>query len=93
MSTSLNFSASQHATQVIVTAIKGVGTFELDSHELMLFEARKEYTRLLHVKHTDLFDHTCSQVAVDPIHHHALLRAKDNDLSVWLLVLPTEKKI
>ena len=58
--------------QVIVTAIKSVGIFELDSHELMLFEARKEYTRLLHVKHTDLFDHICSKV--NPIHHHALLR-------------------
>ena len=86
VSSPLNFSASQHATQVIVTAIKGAGTFELDSHEFMLFEAREEYTRLLHVKHTDLFDHICSQM--DPIHYRALLRAKDNDLSVWLSVLP-----
>ena len=80
VSASLNFSASQCATQVIVKAITDVNIFELDSHELMLFEARKEYQRLLCIKHTDLFDHICSQL--DSIHHRALLRAKDNDLSV-----------
>ena len=84
-----NFSVSQRATQVIVNAIIGVNTFELDSHELMLFDARKERTRLLDVEHTNLFNHICSQL--DPIHHRALLRAKDNDLSVWLSALPTEK--
>ena len=52
-----NFSASQRATQVIVNAITGVKTFELDSHELMLFDARKECTRLLDVEHTNLFNH------------------------------------
>jgi len=50
VSASLNFSASQCATQVIVKAITNVHIFELDSHELMLFEARKEYQRLLCIK-------------------------------------------
>ena len=36
-----NFSASQHATQVLGTAIKGVSIFELDNHELMLLEVYK----------------------------------------------------
>jgi len=89
VSASLHFSASQCSTQVIVKAIRNMIPFELDSHELMLFEAQKEYKRLLHMKHNDLFDCMCSQL--DPIHHRALLRAKDNDLSVWLSVLPTEK--
>ena len=55
----------------------------------MLFDARKEYTRLLDVEHTNLFNHICSQL--DPIHHRALLRVKVNYLSVWLSALPTEK--
>ena len=89
VSASLNFSASQCSTQVIVKAIKDLIPFELDSHELMLFEAQKEYKRLQHLKHADLFDYICSQL--DPIHQRALLRAKDNDLSVWLSVIPTER--
>jgi len=52
----------------------------------MLVEAQKDYKRLLHLKHAD---YICSQL--DPIHQRALLRAKDNDLSVWLSVLPTER--
>ena len=36
-----------------------------------------------------IYYHICSQL--DPIHHHALLRVKVNDLSVWLSALPTEK--
>ena len=41
------------------------------------------------MEHTNLFNHIGSQH--DPIHHRALLRAKDNDLSVWLSALATEK--
>ena len=57
--------------------------------DLMLFEARREYKKLMHLKHVELFDNICSQL--DSIHQRALLRAKDNDLSVWLSVLPTER--
>ena len=55
----------------------------------MIFEAQKEYKKLLHMKHAELFDYICSQL--NSIHHRALLRAKDNDLSVWLSVLPIER--
>jgi len=41
------------------------------------------------MKYTELFDYICSKL--DPIHHHTLLRAKDNDLSAWLSILPTER--
>ena len=44
-----------------------------------------------HLKHADLFDYICSQL--DPIHQRTLLRAKDNDLLVWLSVLPTERDL
>ena len=43
----------------------------------MLFDARKECTRLLDVEHINLFNHICSQL--DPIHHRALLRVNVND--------------
>ena len=61
-------------TAIIVQAIEDLIPFELDSHKLMLFEAQKECKKLLHMKHAELFDYIC-----DPIHHCALLRAKDND--------------
>ena len=51
---SLNFSASQCSTQVIVRAISDSIPFELDSHELMLFEAWREYKKLMHLKHAEL---------------------------------------
>ena len=49
---------------LICTSLKAVinahNPFELDSHELMLFEAQKEYKRLLHIKRAELFDYICS---------------------------------
>ena len=41
------------------------------------------------MKQAKLFDYICSQL--DHISHHDLLRVKDNYLSEWLSVLPTEK--
>ena len=71
VSASLNFSASDCSTQVIVKAIKDLIPFELYSHKLMLFEAQKENKKLLHMKHAELFDYNCSQL--DPIHHIAFV--------------------
>ena len=78
VSASLNFSASERSTQVIVKAVKDLSL--TCSHELMIFEAQKEYKMLLHMKHAELFDYIYSKLY--PVYHHTLLRAKDNDLSV-----------
>ena len=79
MSTLLNFSASHVLSKIKLEAIKDLTPFRLDSQKLMLLEAQKEYKKVLHMKHAELFDYICSQR--DPIRLRALLRAKDNDLS------------
>ena len=60
--------------KAVINAHNNLIPFELDSHELMLFEAQKEYKRLLHMKHAELFDYIYSRL--DPIHHQALLRQR-----------------
>ena len=84
----LHHLASQCSTQVIVRAISDSTPFELDSHESVLFEARRKYKQLMHLKHADYLT-TFAHNLIPFISVPCL--GQNNDLSVWLSVLPTER--
>ena len=54
----------------------------------MVFSAKKVYHQLLEHSHNDLFSVVLS--GFDSTHHHVFQRARDNDLGVWLSVIPVE---
>ena len=82
------FTASWHATQVIVGAIKQACQFQISVHDDMVFSARKAYHQLMELSHNDLFSVVLS--GLDLTHQRVLQRARDNDLGVWLSVTPVE---
>ena len=82
------FTASRHATQVIVGAIKQACQFQVSVHDDMVFSAKKAYHQLLERSHNDLFSVVLS--GFDSTHQRVLQRATDNDLGVWLSVTPVE---
>ena len=82
------YTASRHATQVIVSAIKQACSFQISVHDDMVFAARKAYQQLLDRAHNDSFSLISS--SFDQTHQRVLQRAKDNDLAVWLSVTPVE---
>ena len=49
------YTASRHATQVIVSAIKQACSFQISIHDDMVFAAQKAYQQLLDRTHNDLF--------------------------------------
>ena len=49
------FTASRHATQVIIGAIKQACQFQISVHDDMVFSAKKAYHQLLECSHNDLF--------------------------------------
>ena len=79
------FTASQHATQVIVGTIKQAC---LSVHDDMVFSSQKAYHQLMECSHNDLFSVVLS--GFDSTHQCVLQRTKDNDLGVWLSVTPVE---
>ena len=82
------FTASRHATQVIVGAIKQACQIQISVHDDMVFSAKKAYHQLLERSHNDLFSVVLS--GFDSTHQRVLQRARDNDLGVWLSVTPVE---
>ena len=82
------FTASRHATQVIVGAIKQACQFQISVHDDMVFSAQKAYHQLMECSHIDLFSVVLS--GFDSIHQRVLQRARDNSLGVWLSVTPVE---
>ena len=82
------FTASQHATQVIIGAIKQACQFQISVHDDTVFSTQKAYQQLLECTHNDLFSVALS--GFDSTHQCVLKRAKDNDLDVWFSVIPVE---
>ena len=82
------FTASRHATQVIVGAIKQACQFQISVHDDMVFSAKKAYHQLLERSHNDLFSVVLS--GFHSTQQRVLQRARDNDLGVWLSVTPVE---
>ena len=82
------FTASRHATQVIVGAIKQVCQFQISVHDDMVFSAQKVYHQLMEHRRNDLFSVVLS--GFDSTHQCVLQRARDNDFDVWLSVTPIE---
>jgi len=72
-----------------VGAIKDASPFEPSLHEDLLLVARRRYQKQLDAKNRDLFTAVCSEL--DPSHQRALKCSLDNDLSIWLSVMPTKR--
>ena len=83
------YAASRHATEVIVSAIKDATPFEPSVHDDLVFVAQRHYQKQLDVRQEALFSEVCQEL--DPLHQHAVRRARANDLSMWLSVVPIEK--
>ena len=84
------YDASRSATHTIVDSIRNSLGFELDVHDDNVFiSAHRNYLQTCDRLFTDLFSVIC--LKLDPLHAHALQRAKMNDLSGWLSVMPTER--
>ena len=78
------YAASRHATEVIVSAIISATPFEPSVHD-----DQRHYRKQLDTNHEALFYEICLEL--DPLHRHAFERARANDLSAWLSVMPIEK--
>ena len=83
------YAASRHATEVIVSAITVATPFEISVHDDLVFVAQRHYQKQLDAMQEALFSEVC--LGFDPIHLRAVKRARANDLSVWLSVMPIEK--
>ena len=83
------YAASRHATEVIVSAIKDATPFEPSVHDDLVFVAQRHYQKQLDVRQEALFSEVCQEL--DPLHQRAVRRARANDLSMWLSVVPIEK--
>ena len=83
------YAASRHATEVIVSAIISATPFEPSAHDDLVFVAQRHYRKQLDTNHEALFSEICLEL--DPLHRCAIERARANDLSAWLSVMPIEK--
>ena len=77
------------ATHTIVDSIRNSLGFKLDVHDDNVISAHRNYQQTCDGLFTDLFSAICSKL--DPLHAHALQRAKTNYLSGWLSVMPMER--
>ena len=85
----LCYASSIHSTTLLVMFIVGYSPFELDTHIDTVCPA-KDYCRAYLSEHfTATFDHLLSQL--DSLQQHAVLCAKEFNLSGWLSVVPLEK--
>ena len=80
------FSASRGATQVIVQALHGFRSFEVDRHVETVFRAHKDFVRQCELRYDEFFSTLLPQF--DGACRRSVERAKSNDLSGWLTVLP-----
>ena len=85
------YAAFRHATEVIVSAIKDATPFEPSVHDDLVFVAQRHYEKQLDVRQEALFSEVCQEL--DPLHQRAVRRARANDLSMWLSVVPIERTI
>ena len=83
------YAASGHATEAIVSAIVFTTPFESTVHDDLVSVAQRHYRKQLDANHDALFSEVC--LKLDPLHRHAVKRARANDLSVWLSVMLVEK--
>ena len=83
------YDASRSATHTIVDSIQHSLGFELDVHDDNVISAHRNYQRTCDGLFTDLFSTICSKL--DPLQACAVQRAKTNDLSGWLSVMPMER--
>ena len=83
------YNTSRQATCAIVDSIRNIHCFELDIHDDAIVSAHKGYKRICDSLFDDLFATVSS--SLDSLHLRALHRARINDLSGWLTVLPLEK--
>ena len=83
------YAASRHATEVIVSAIISATPFEPSVHDDLVFIAQRHYRKQLDTNHKALFSEICLEL--DPLHRRAIERARTNNLSAWLSVMPIEK--
>ena len=80
------FSVSRDATQVIVQALHGLRSFEVDRHVETAFRAHKDFVRQCELRYDELFSTLLPQF--DGACRRSVEQAKLNDLSGWLTVLP-----
>ena len=85
-SADLMYTASQHATGILVEAIIAGSPLETTVHEDLVLVARRHHQRHLDARYDALFSTLCLEL--DPLHSRALKRSRDNDLSAWLSVMP-----
>ena len=75
------------AAGLIISAISGSVPFHPTDHFNYVLDAKCSYQHELDIQHEALFSSVLA--GFDPLHQCALHRARVNDLSVWLSVLPT----
>ena len=80
------YNASRHATTVLVHAIQEAVPFHPCEHTEMVFSARSSYHQKVNQTSESLFQSILPEF--DPHRQRAINRAKDNNLAVWLTVLP-----
>ena len=80
------FSASRDATQVIVQAVHGLRSFEVDCHVETVFHTHKDFVWQCELQYDEFFSTLLPQF--DGACRRSVERAKLNDLSGWLTVLP-----
>ena len=73
------FSASRDATQIIVQALHGLRSFEVDRHVETVFRAHKDFVRQCEVQYDEFFSTLLPQF--DGACRRSVERAKLNDLS------------
>ena len=82
------YNASRRATCAVVDSIKNIHCFELDIHEDAIVSTCKDYQQICDSWFDDLFAMISSKL--DPLYLRALQRARINDLSGWLTVMPLQ---
>ena len=81
-----SYSLSIQSTTSLVTFITGASPFELDTHVATVSLAKDRYRASLNERFNAKFELLLLQL--DPFQQHAVLHAKDYNLSSWLSVLP-----
>ena len=67
------YTASRHATSILVDAIKDASPFEPSLHEDLVLVASRHYQKQLDAENRDLFTAVCSEL--DPSRQQALKRS------------------
>jgi len=83
------FSASRDATQVIVQALHGLRSFEVDHHGETVIHAHKDFVRQSELRNDEFFSTLLPQF--DGVCHRSMEQVKMNNLSGWLTVLPVSQ--